>query len=117
MVDDDHRLFFQSEKMRLAEDIVPIVLLEGCAHEHSRGMLDQAVDGMLSYLITLQKMNVLTTYSLTHTAYMVLKLATHDRSGLGYEPPLRGKKPRQQRDQLSFVLEGKVNGAERRCRV
>lgn len=100
------RLFFQSEKMRLEEGIVPIVLLEGCAHEHSRGMLLQQVDGMLSYLITLQKLNVITTYNLTHTGYFLLKLAAHDRSGLMTPPALRGKKPRQQIDQLAFVLEG-----------
>lgn len=100
------RLFFQSEKMRLEEGIVPIVLLEGCAHEHSRGMLLQQVDGMLSYLITLQKCNVVTTYGLKHTAYFILKLAAHDRSGLMTQPSLRGKKPRLQKDQLAFVLEG-----------
>lgn len=100
------RLFFQSEKMRLEEGIVPIVLLEGCAHEHSRGMLLQQVDGMLSYLITLQKCNVVTTYGLDHTAYFLLKLAAHDRSGLMTQPALRGKKPRLQQDQLAFVLEG-----------
>lgn len=106
VVDDSKRLFFQSEKLRLEEGIVPIVILEGCAHEHSRGMLVQAVDGMLSYLVSVQKLNVLTTYSLRHTAYFALKLAAHDRYGLGYEPPLRGKKPRLQADQLAFVLEG-----------
>jgi len=106
VVDDTKRLFFQSEKMRLAEGVVPIILLEGCAHEHSRGMLVQAIDGMLSYLITIQRLSVLTTYSLKHTAYFLLKLAAHDRSGLGYEPPLRAKKPRAQADQLTFVLEG-----------
>lgn len=103
---DGKRMFFQSEKMRLEEGIVPIVLLEGCAHEHSRGMLLQQVDGMLSYLITLQKLNVLTTYNLTHTCYFLLKLAAHDRSGLMTQPALRGKKPRQQIDQLAFAIEG-----------
>lgn len=108
VVGDDKRLFFQSEKMRLEEGITPIVLLEGAVHDNSRGMLVQAIDGMLSFLVTLQRMNVLTTYNLHHTAYLVLKLATHDRSGLGYEPPLRGRKPTtaSREAQLSFVLEG-----------
>jgi ERCC4-type nuclease len=106
VVGDTKRLFFQSEKLRLEDDIIPIVVLEGCAHEHSRGMLVQAVDGMLSYLISIQKLNVLTTYSPTHTAYFALKLAVHDCHGLGYEPPLRVKKPRLQSEQLAFVLEG-----------
>lgn len=106
VVGEGKRLFFQSEKMRLEEGIVPIVLLEGCAHEHSRGMLLQQIDGMLSYLVTIQKANVFTTYSLNHTGYFILKLAAHDMSGLITQPALRGKKPRQQADQLAFVLEG-----------
>jgi len=108
VVGDDKRLFFQSEKMRLEEGITPIVLLEGPVHDNSRGMLVQAIDGMLSFLVTIQRMNVINTYSLHHTAYVILKLAAHDRSGLGYEPPLRGRKPSglPQVAQLSFVLEG-----------
>jgi ERCC4-type nuclease len=103
---DDKRLFFQSEKLKNEDDIVPIVLLEGNVHKNSPGMLVQAVDGMLSFLITVQRMSVITSYSLHHTAYIILKLATHDRSGLGYEVALRGKKPRQPEDQMAFVLEG-----------
>lgn len=106
VVDDDKRLFFQSEKLRLEPDCIPIVLLEGPPHEHSRGMLVQAVDGMVSFLISIQRLSVITTYSLHHTAYMLLKLAAHDQSGLGYEIPLRANKPRQHNDQLVFVLQG-----------
>ncbi|WP_219999989.1 hypothetical protein [Halomonas sp. LBP4] len=54
VVGDDKRLFFQSEKMRLEEGITPIVLLEGPVHDNSRGMLVQAIDGMLSFLVTIQ---------------------------------------------------------------
>lgn len=103
---EDKRLFFQSEKLKHEDDITPIILIEGEVHKHSPGMLVQAVDGMLSYLVTIQKMNVITSYSLHHTAYLILKLATHDRSGLGYEVPLRGKKPRQPEDQMAFIYEG-----------
>lgn len=108
VVGDDKRLFFQSEKLRLEQGITPVVLLEGAVHDNSRGMLVQAIDGMLSFLVTIQRMNVINTYSLHHTAYVLLKLAAHDRSGLGYEPPLRGRKPAglPREAQLAFVLEG-----------
>lgn len=103
---EDKRLFFQSEKMKNEDDIVPIILLEGDVHKNSPGMLVQAVDGMLSFLLTIQKMNVITSFNLHHTAYIILKLAAHDRSGLGYEPPLRGKKPKNPEDQMTFLLGG-----------
>jgi ERCC4-type nuclease len=108
VVDDSKRLFFQSEKLKLEEGITPVIVLEGEVHEHSRGMRVQAIDGMLTFLVALQRMNVVTTYSVHHTAYLALKLAAHDRSGLGYEPPLRGRKPTgvSRTAQLAFVLEG-----------
>lgn len=100
------RLFFQSEKMRLEEGVIPVILLEGEPHEDASGMLIQQIDGMLSFLMVVQKLNVITTYSLHHTAYMLLKMAVHHRSGLGYEVALRGSKPKEPRKQLAFVLEG-----------
>lgn len=109
VIESDKRLFFQSEKLRLQEDCIPIVLLEGQPHVESTSMLVQQIDGMISFLITLQRINVITTFSLHHTAYMVLKLATHDMSGLGYELSLRGKKPSLFSEQLAFMLEGLPN--------
>jgi ERCC4-type nuclease len=106
VINDDKRLFFQSEKLRMVDDLLPIVLLEGPVHQNSRTMLLQQVDGALSFLTTLQGLSVINTLSLRHTAYMILKLATHDRSGLGYELSLRPKKPKAVSEHLAFVLEG-----------
>lgn len=106
IVDDSKRLFFQSEKLKLTPGIVPVVILEGPAHENSRSMLIQQIDGAISFLVTIQQIAVLNTLSLRHTAYTALKLAVHERSGLGYELGLRPKKPKLLSDQLAFVLEG-----------
>ncbi|ADC73243.1 ERCC4 domain protein (plasmid) [Thioalkalivibrio sp. K90mix] len=106
VIDDSKRLFFQSEKMRLAEDCVPVVILEGEPHLFQQSMTPAQVDGAISFLVTVQRLNVIVTHSVEHTAYLLVKLATHDRSGLGYVPPLRGKKPSHPKDQLAFVLEG-----------
>lgn len=106
VIDDDKRLFFQSEKLKLQSDCVPIVMIEGPVHEASQSMLVQAVDGALSFLITIQGMSVINTLNLNHSAYMILKLAVHAKSGLGYDLALRGKKPVQLSNQLAFTLEG-----------
>lgn len=106
IVDDDKRLFFQSEKLRLIDDMTPVIMIEGPVHQNSRTMLIQQIDGALSFLTVLQGLSVLNTLSLRHSAYMILKLATHDRSGLGYELSLRPKKPKALSDQMAFVLEG-----------
>ncbi|WP_026300945.1 ERCC4 domain-containing protein [Thioalkalivibrio sp. ALE23] len=106
VIGEDKRLFTQSEKMRLAEGCLPIFILEGEPHQSQQAMTPQQVDGAISFLVTVQRLNVITTYSVHHTAYVLVKLATHDRSGLGYVPPLRGKKPAGQKERLAFVLEG-----------
>ena len=106
VINDDKRLFFQSEKLKLQCDCLPVVLVEGPVHEASQSMLVQAVDGALSFLITIQGMSVINTLNLNHSAYMILKLAVHAKSGLGYDLALRGKKPVQLSNQLAFTLEG-----------
>lgn len=106
IIDEDKRLFTQSEKLRLQEGAIPIVLIEGPVHTNSRTMLIQQIDGALSFLAVLQGMSVINTLSLHHTAYFLLKIATHHKSGLGYSLALRGKKPSLLSDQLAFTLEG-----------
>ena len=49
---------------------------------------------------------MINTLKLNHSAYMILKLAVHTKSGLGYDLALRGKKPVQLSNQLAFTLEG-----------
>jgi ERCC4-type nuclease len=106
IIDDSKRLFNQSEKMKFTEDTICIILLEGDVYGESKSMLVQQIDGAISFLSTIQKLSVLSTYNLKHTAYIILKMATHHKSGLGYELGLRKKKPKGLLDQKRFILEG-----------
>lgn len=106
VIDDEKRLFNQSERMKLEPETIPIFLLEGDVYNNAQSMLVQAVDGALSYLMSIQSMNVVHTLNLPHTAYLVTKLARHFNEGLGYELSLRPKKPNELIDSKAFVLEG-----------
>jgi ERCC4-type nuclease len=106
IINDDKRLFYQSEKLKFEEDKIAIIMLEGDVYSNSLRMLVQQIDGALSFLAVIQKLSILQTYNLNHTAYVLVKLATHHRSGLGYELGLRSKKPKTLLSQQSFVLEG-----------
>ena len=106
VIESDKRLFYQSEKMKFEEEMLGIVILEGDVYGNSQRMLIQSIDGAISYLTAIQQLSVLCTVSMKHTAYMIAKLATHERSGLGYTPPLRGSKPRTLSSQQSFLIQG-----------
>lgn len=106
IMNDDKRLFNQSEKMKLVEGGLPIILLEGDVYGNSNRMLVQQIDGALSYLSTIQMASVLPTYNIEHSAYMITKLARHFLFGLGYELALRPKKPEAMQDKKAFILEG-----------
>lgn len=106
IIDEDKRLFNQSEKMRLRADVMSFIMIEGPVHTNSRSMLIQQIDGAISFLSVLQGVSVVNTLSLNHSAYFLLKLAAHNKSGLGYTLSLRGKKPSLISDQLAFTLEG-----------
>jgi ERCC4-type nuclease len=86
--------------------MLAVILLEGDVYGNSRRMLIQQIDGAISFLTTIQRLSVLSTVSMRHTAYMLAKLATHERSGLGYTPPLRGSTPKTLSSQQSFLLQG-----------
>jgi len=106
IINDDKRLFYQSEKLKFEEDKIAILLIEGDVYANSSRMLVQQIDGALSFLSVIQKLSILPTYNLNHTAYVLVKLATHHRSGLGYELGLRSRKPKTLLPQQRFVLEG-----------
>lgn len=103
---DDKRFFNQSERLKFEGDKIAIVLLEGDVYRNSARMLTQQIDGALSFLVSIQRLSLLHTYNMKHTAYLLLKLATHHKSGLGYDLGLRSKKPETLIDQRAFVLEG-----------
>ncbi len=106
IIDKEKRLFTQSERLKLQDDYIPIILLEGNCYNNSKRMLIQQVDGAISFLVSIQKISVLITYNLNHTAYLIAKLGTHQQDGLGYELGLRSKSPEKLLDKKAFVLEG-----------
>lgn len=106
IIDKEKRLFTQSERLKLQDDFVPIILLEGSCYDNSKRMLVQQIDGAVSFLAVIQRISVLATYNLNHTAYMIAKLGTHQQDGLGYELGLRAKSPSKLLDKRAFVLEG-----------
>ena len=106
IVDKEKRLFTQSERLKLQDDYIPIILLEGNCYDNSKRMLIQQVDGAISFLVSIQKISILVTYNLNHTAYLIAKLGTHHQDGLGYELGLRSKSPEKLLDKKAFVLEG-----------
>ncbi len=81
------RLFDQAERLRFKTDnsdhqVVPIVLLEGDVHTNSPGMLIQQVDGALSFLCSVERISILSSFGANHSAWIVAKLASHFVRGL-----------------------------------
>jgi len=106
IINDDKRFFHQTEGLKLA-DALGVLLLEGDVYSNSTRMdLIQQIDGALTFACAIQRMSVLPTLSLRHSAYVVLKLAQHQRFGLGYELGLRAEKPKASLDRSAYVLEG-----------
>ena len=106
VIDPDKRFFHQTEHLKLS-DALGVLILEGDVYTNSTRMdLVQQIDGALSFATAIQRMSVLPTLSLRHTAYVILKLAQHQRFGLGYDIGLRAEKPKTSRDRSAFVLEG-----------
>lgn len=117
IINDDKRLFYQTERMKLLElERFCVVLIEGDVYGQAARMTAQAVAGALSYLAVIQGMSLIPTLSMRHTAYMLLKMATHCQDGLGYDLALRGKKPVALLDQACFVLEGLPAVSQNRAR-
>jgi len=106
----DGRWFDQSERLKLEAQvddkvILPVFLLEGDAYGNSKSMLCQQVDGALSFLVSIQRMSILPTLNINHTAYMIVKLATHFVDGLYSPVSLHKAKPKALFAQKSYILE------------
>lgn len=109
-IQDDGRLFDQSERLKLAAgasetQVIPIVLLEGDVYGNSRTMLMQQVTGALTFLAAVQRVSVLTAYNQTHAAYVIAKLASHFLDGLFTPVSLHRAKPKAVFGQQKYVLE------------
>jgi len=106
IIDEDKRLFYQSERLKIQNEYVAIILLEGDCHKNSQRMKIQAIDGALSYLAVIQGVSTWSTYNIHHSAYTILKIATHSKNGLENPLMLRKKTPELLLDKKAFVLEG-----------
>jgi Fanconi anemia group M protein len=65
-----------------------------------------SITGALSYLAAIQRVTVISTLCLEHTAHMIVKLTRHAVEGLGYELDLRGAGPKDPSEAAVFVLQG-----------
>lgn len=106
---EDGRLFDQAQRIGFTEDAVGVVVIEGDVFRENVAMLFSATTGAITCLSFVQGLSVITTLGTKHTAYLLAKIAQHDRNGLGYELPLRKDKPKQLIDAASYVLQG-ING-------
>ena len=105
IINDDKRLFVQSERIKHLHEMTGVVLLEGDLFGRRQRMGAHQISGALTYLGIVQGLNVLTTIDATHTAYMLAKIAQH-LHGLGYDLALRTDKPKALLSARSYVLEG-----------
>lgn len=105
------RLFEQSERLKFIaansdHQIIPILLLEGDVHTNSGSMLVQQIDGALSFLAAVHKLSIWSTHSARHSAYTLLKLASHFQEGTYALPKSNhGPKPKVLFDQKLHLLE------------
>lgn len=106
VIEDDKRLFNQAERLGFEVGTLGVVLVEGDLYGRSARMLPQQISGALSYLTVIKGLSVLHSLDMVHTAYQLVKMATHVEHGLGYELALRSAKPKQLLSAQRFVLEG-----------
>lgn len=109
-IQDDGRLFDQSERLKLAQgtsdrQVIPVVILEGDLYANSTTMLCQQIDGAVSFLSTIQRISLLPTCHIHHTAYLIVKLAGHFVGGLYTPVTLHKAKPKALFEQQKYVLE------------
>jgi len=115
ITEDAMRLFHQTD--RLARfDAPAILLIDGDLYSQTRMTLEQ-IAGTLSYLSVIQRVSILPTLSLAHSAYIVPKLLRHALFGLGHDLGLRGSRPKDPSQAAAFVLEGIPGVSARRARA
>lgn len=107
------RLFDQAQRIGFEDGVVGVCLIEGDLPAGNPEMYVSAITGALTCLSLVQGMSVFNTLDLRHSAYMLCKIAQHQRNGLGYELATRKSKPKQLLDAQRYVLEG-INGVSPR---
>lgn len=101
----DRRLFAQVLRLR-AEFNQAAIVIEGNPYDTRSGMQPQAIRGALSYLMTISGVSVVMVKDTAETAELIATMARHLQEGLGYEIPLRGNKPKDDRDLSQYLIEG-----------
>lgn len=91
LTEDDKRLFKQADAMSNS-GLTSVLILEGDIYAQRRTTLP-SITGTLSYLAVIQRIAIVPTLSLHHSAYMIAKLVRHRMWGLGYDLGLRGAAP------------------------
>jgi ERCC4-type nuclease len=104
IVEDKKRLFHQTEAMSRAGTI-GVLLIEGDLYAQQRMTIPE-ITGTLSYLAVIQRISILPTLSLRHSALTIAKLVRHAVHGLGYDLGLRGAAPRDPAAAALFFLQG-----------
>lgn len=101
----DRRLFEQVAKMVSGFETA-ILVLEGDVYTTRSGIAPVALDGALSWLVTLSGVAVLPSSGVEHSARLIATIARHAQHGLGYEIPLRHAKPKHLDVQQQYLIEG-----------
>lgn len=91
ITEDAKRLFKQTDAMAHS-GVLSVLVLEGDIYGQQRLKLPD-ITGTLSYLSVIQRVSIVPTPSLHHSAYMIAKLVRHRVWGLGYDLGLRGSAP------------------------
>ncbi|PZR90867.1 MAG: hypothetical protein DI537_17475 [Stutzerimonas stutzeri] len=105
LTEDGKRLFKQADAMSHS-GLTSVLILEGDIYAQRRTTLP-SITGTLSYLAVIQRIAIVPTLSLHHSAYMIAKLVRHRIWGLGYDLGLRGAAPMDNPpDAAQFFIEG-----------
>lgn len=101
----DRRLFAQIKRLK---DEYPrcAFLIEGNPYATRSGISPDAVRGAVSYIMAIEGVSLLMVSDASETAALLMTMARHLQEGLGYEPPLRGNKPKDSSDLSIFLVEG-----------
>ena len=99
------RLFEQLAKMSIEYERFA-VLIEGDIYSTRSAITPEALDGALSYISLLSGASLMFSPSLSHTPRILHRMATHVVHGLGYDIPLRAKKPKEPARLAQFIVEG-----------
>lgn len=103
----DNRLFSQAEAISIAAER-PMLLIEGDIHGIRSQIQEDALLGAISAIAVFWQVGVLWSPDTSSTAKLLATMWRHVNLGLGYEVPLRAKKPAVKPDGAAaqYLVEG-----------